>query len=133
MIKHTLVAAAAGVLLVAAPATALAARHAAPTTANLQISLAPSGTYALTGGAQYQAQPGQRELQVELEHLAALRGSSLVVRVDGVVVGSMKVAGNGIAQLTRNTELGQRVPAIGHGSTVTVKTAAGASVTSGRF
>jgi hypothetical protein len=132
--KPTLVAAAAGALIIAAPATALAADHAAaPTTANFQISLAPSGAYALTGGAQYQSQPGQRELQVELEHLAALRGSSLVVRVNGVVVGSMKVAGNGIAQLTKNTEAGQPVPAIAHGSTVTVKTAGGGAVTSGRF
>ena len=45
----------------------------------------------------------------------------------------MKVAPNGIAQLTKNTELGQRVPAIAHGSTVTVNTANGAAITSGRF
>ena len=131
--KHTLIAAAAGALILAAPATALAAGSAAPTTANFQISLAPSGKHALSGGAQYQSQPGQRELQVELGHLATLRGNSLVVRVNGAVVGSMKVASNGIAQLTRNTELGQRVPAIAHGSTVTVKTANGAAITSGRF
>jgi hypothetical protein len=132
--KHTLIAAAAGALVVATPATALAASHAASaTTANFQISLTPSGKYALTGGAQYQSQPGQRELQVELEHLATLRGNSLVVSINGAVVGSMRVATNGIAQLTRNTELGQRVPAIAHGSTVTVKTSSGAAVTSGRF
>jgi hypothetical protein len=131
--KHTLIAAAAGALIIAAPATALAAASAAPTTADFQISLVPSGKYVLTGGAQYQSQPGQSELQVELEHLATLRGNSLVVRVNGAVVGSMKVASNGIAQLTKNTELGQRVPAIGRGSTVTVQTANGAAVTSGRF
>jgi hypothetical protein len=131
--KHTLIAAAAGAVMVAAPATALAAGAAAPTTANFQISLVPSGRYALTGGAQYQSQPGQRELQVELEHLATLRGNSLVVRINGAVVGSMKVTSNGIAQLTKNTELGQRVPAVAHGSTVTVKTANGTAVTSGRF
>jgi hypothetical protein len=132
--KHTLVAAAAAALMVAGPATAVTAGHAAPpTTANFQAPLTPSGTYVLTGGAQYQSQPGQRELQIELEHLAALRGNSLVVRVNGAVVGSMRVASNGVAQLTKNTELGQRVPAIGHGSTVTVKTANGATVTSGRF
>jgi hypothetical protein len=131
--KHTLIAAAAGALILAVPATALAAGLAAPTTANFQIALTPSGRYVLTGGAQYQSQPGQRELQVELEHLATLRGNSLVVRVNDAVVGSMKVAPNGIAQLTKNTELGQRVPAIAHGSTVTVKTANGAAITSGRF
>jgi hypothetical protein len=131
--KHTLIAAAAGALMVAAPATALAAGSAAPTTANFQISLVPNGRYALTGGAQYQSQPGQRELQVELAHLATLRGNSLVVRVNGAVVGSMKVASNGIAQLTKNTELGQHVPAIAHGSSVTVKTTNGTAVTSGRF
>jgi hypothetical protein len=131
--KHTLIAATAGALILAAPATALAASLAAPTTANFQIALAPSGKYVLTGGAQYQSQPGQRELQVELEHLATLRGNSLVVRVNGAVVGSMKVAPNGIAQLTKNTELGQRVPAIAHGSTVTVNTANGAAITTGRF
>jgi hypothetical protein len=118
--------------MIAAPATALAAAP-APTTADFQISLTPSRLYALTGGAQYQSQPGQRELQIELEHLAALRGNSLVVRVNGAVVGSMKVASNGTAQLTKNTELGQHVPTIRHGSTVTVKTANGTAVTSGRF
>jgi hypothetical protein len=51
--NHTLVAAAVGALIVAAPATVLAAGHAAaPTRTNFQVLLTPSGTYPLTGGAQ---------------------------------------------------------------------------------
>lgn len=67
--------------------------------------------------------PGQRELSVEVDHLARSVGKVLVVRVNGVVWGSMVVAGDGSAQLDRSTNVGQRVPVIGHGSLVTVRTA----------
>ena len=86
-----------------------------------------------TGTAEYQAQPGQREFQVEIERLASLAGTSLLVQVNNAKVGWMKVSKTGIAQLNRNSELGQRVPAIVHGSTVTVKTKAGVVIASGTF
>jgi hypothetical protein len=117
--------------LVVAPLSAFAAAQPgvsqpAPTavqqTVNWQIPLAASKGFArVTGSAQYQAQPGQRELQVELEHLRSLAGRTLRVRVSDVTVGSMRVSRTGIAQLTLNTERGQRVPAVQHGSTLAVK------------
>ena len=141
--KSRLIATAVGAVMVLAPASALAATQqsakasrqaSAPATANYQIPLAASRSHAgVTGSAQYQAQPGQREFQIEVERLAALRGTSMLVRVNGAIVGSMKVSNRGIAQLTQNTELGQRVPLIAPGSTVTVKTTTGVVITSGRF
>jgi hypothetical protein len=102
-------------------------------TVNWQIRLASSTRFPrVTGSAQYQAQPGQRELQVELEHLRAFAGRTLVVQVDGVTVGSMKVSGKGIAQMTLNSELGRRVPVLQHHSTLTVKAAA-VVIASGTF
>ncbi len=142
--KTTLVAAALGAALLALPLGALAASRAGasglavprvtPQTVNWQIPLTPrNGLVRVTGTAQYQAQPGQRELQVEIEHLRALAGRSLLVRVDGVGVGSAKVSRRGIAQLTRNSERGQTVPVVAHGSVVTVSTGAGVVLVSGTF
>ena len=133
-----LVAVAIGTVLLVAPAAALAAST--PGTVNQQIPLKPGSAYSRSSGsAQYQAQPGQREFQVEVERLASLRGSAVLVRVDGALVGSMKVSSKGIAQLTRNSELGQRVPTVmmhgsmTHGSSVTVSTKAGVVIASGTF
>ena len=106
----------------------------AQATVNQQIPLKPRPAYRrASGSAQYQAQPGQREFQVEIERLASLAGTSLLVQVNNAKVGWMKVSKTGIAQLNRNSELGQRVPAIVHGSTVTVKTKAGVVIASGTF
>ncbi len=140
------VALAVGTALLVAPAAALAGAPpsvspnptkgsmSAQATVNQQIHLAPGSAYGrASGSAQYQAQPGQRELQVEMGHLASLRNMSVIVRLNGATVGSMKVSSTGIAQLTRNSELGQRVPAIPHGSTVTVQTTAGVVIASGTF
>ena len=103
-------------------------------TVNWQISLtAGKGVAQVTGSSQYQSQPGQRELQIEIEHLRSLAGQSLHAQVNGVTVGSMKVSGTGIAQLTRNTERGQATPMVAHGSIVTVTTSAGIVLASGRF
>jgi hypothetical protein len=119
--------------LMIAPASALAAE----TTVNWQINLkAGAGFPSATGGAQYQSQPGQQEFQVEVEHLLSLKGKSVVVCVNNAVVGAAKVSARGIAQLGRNTELGQKVPSIVHGSTVSVTTGAacaGKVVASGQF
>ena len=114
------------------PATALAAE-----TVNWQIGLMHGVEFPkATGGAQYQSQPGQQELQVEVEHIAALKGKSVVVCVNHAEVGTAKVSTRGIAQLSRNTELHQSVPAITHGSTVSITTGAactGKLVASGQF
>jgi hypothetical protein len=132
-----------GAVLVLAPVSALAATQqgvsasgqaGAPATANWQVLLRAAHAFPqVTGSAQYQSQPGQRELQVELGRLASLRGRMLLVRVNGAGIGMMRVSGRGVAQLTRNSELGQRVPPIAHGSTVTVTTRTGVLISSGRF
>ena len=104
------------------------------TTSDLQIALKPSGAFArATGSAQYQSQPGQREFQVEVEHLRSLAGHSVLVQANGTNVGWAKVSTTGIAQLSRNTELGQHVPQISHGSNVKVKTSSGVLIATGVF
>ena len=86
-----------------------------------------------TGSAQYQTQPGQREFQAEVDHIRSLAGSRVTVKVNGGVVGRPKVSALGHAQLTRNTELGQAVPRIVHGSKVVIRTAGGVRIVSGTF
>lgn len=145
--KTRLVATAIGVACLVAPISALAAiRHSTSQpplkanpqgvtqTVNWQIPLAAGrGVAQVTGSSQYQSQLGQRELQIEIEHLRSLAGQSLLVQVNGVTVGSMTVSGKGIAQMTRNSERGQATPMVAHGSIVTVKTRAGIVLASGRF
>ena len=103
-------------------------------TVNRQIPLTASRAYAAAhGSAQYQAQPGQREFQIEIERLTALHGRPLVIRVNGTTIGTMTVSNKGIAQLTRNSELGQQVPQIRTGTTITIKTTTGTLISTGRF
>ncbi len=118
-----------GAAALAVPAAALA------TTSNLQIAVHAGPSFPkATGSAQYQTQTGQREFQVELDHLKSLAGRSVVVRANGATVGRAKVSSKGIVQFTRNTELGQSVPQIAHGSNVAVVTGgAGTLVASGTF
>jgi len=141
--KSSILAAAIAAALMIAPAGALAteggsSQNAAPAaalaTVNWEIPLKAGLAYPrATGAAQYQSQPGQKELQVEVEHLSSLIGKSVVVSVNGARIGAAKVSALGIAQLERNTELGQEVPTIIHGSTVTVRTSTGTLFASGRF
>ena len=118
-----------GAAALVVPAAALA------TTSNRQVPLHAGPAFAkTTGSAQYQVQTGQREFQVELNRLRSLAGRSVLVRANGAKVGWAKVSSTGIVQLTRNTELGQRVPQIAHGSTVSVVTGAGGTlIASGTF
>jgi hypothetical protein len=138
--KSKFLAAAVAAALMAVPASAVATTGSPPQTAaaatatvNWEIALKAGPSFPkATGAAQYQSQPGQKELQVEVEHLTALVGKSVAVSVNGVRVGWAKVSVLGIAQLSLNTELGQAVPTIVHGSTVAVRSA-GTLVASGRF
>ena len=116
---------------------ALATQPAAATTTqtvNWQITLKHTSAFpTATGSAQYQAQPGQRELQMELERLAKLAGQNVTFYANGAKFGVAKVSSRGIVQIDRNTELGQLVPSIIHGSTVAALTSAGAVIASGTF
>jgi hypothetical protein len=103
-------------------------------TANWQVPMKAGVAYpTATGSAQYQAQPGQRELQVEVYKITSLAGKSLLVQVNGANFGWMKVSATGVAKIDHNTELGQAVPVVTHGTTIIVKTAAGVIVASGTF
>ena len=107
---------------------------AATPTVNWQIPLKSSSAVpTATGTAQYQSQPGQRELQVEVDHLARLAGQYVGFYANGVKFGVGKVSSLGIAQIVRNTELGQSVPWIGHGSTVAARTSTGVLIAGGQF
>ena len=86
----------------------------------------------MRGSAQYQAQTGQRELQVEVDHIRSLRGKQVLVYINGAKIGAARVNGQGKAELGRNTELGQRVPQVSSGTKVVVRTSR-AAVASGSF
>ena len=113
-------------LAVAVP-TALAADR-------TRIALKPSAAFpAATGKATFKARGGERELQIEVEHIRRLAGKRVVFRVGGVRLGTAKVNAFGAARLERNSERGKRVPAIRAGTKVKVRTAAGALIVSGSF
>ena len=115
------------VMLLAVAVPALAA-------VNWQITLKHTAAFPrATGQAQYQSQPGQRELQVEAEHLRAMAGKRVVFYPKGSKLGSAVVTSRGIAQIDRNTGLGQTVPKIIHGSRVSVRTAGGTVILRGTF
>ena len=121
-----------GLLLVAL--LALAVVQMALTTSNSQIALRASNAYrAATGTAQYQSQPGQRELQVEVDHIRSLAGKYVNVYVGGSKIGSARVNSRGVAELVRNSELAQHVSQVRAGTNVTVQTGAAVTIVSGAF
>jgi predicted PilT family ATPase len=120
-------------LLLAALALAVVV-PAAVAAINWQIALKPSLSFPkATGGAQYQSQSGQRDLQVEVEHVAALAGKRVYFWANGSKFGSAVVSKLGAAQIDRNTELGQSVPNIVHGSGTSARTSAGTVIAQGYF
>ena len=99
-----------------------------------QIALRASNAYrAATGTAQYQSQPGQRELQIEIDHIRSLAGKYVSVYVGGSKIGSARVSSLGVAELVRNSELAQRVPQVRAGTSVTVQTSGAVKIVSGAF
>jgi hypothetical protein len=77
---------------------------------------------------QYKAKAGQRELEVEVEHIRRLAGRQVVILVAGAKVGTAKVGALGAAQISRSTERGQRVPRVAAGTSVKVRTARGTGI-----
>jgi hypothetical protein len=119
-------------LLVALAALTIAAPVLA--TRGAKIVLGPTKAFpGAKGAAEYQAQPGQRDLQVEVEHIRALKGRQVVFYVGGARIGSARVNRFGKADLSRNTELGQRVPQISAGTKVMVRTSRATTIVSGSF
>jgi hypothetical protein len=101
---------------------------------NWQIPLTAGKNFPkATGSAQYQAQPGQRELQMEVDHVAGLAGKRVYFWANGTKFGSALVNSRGVVQIDRNTELGQSVPKIAHGSGVSARTGVGTVIAKGTF
>jgi hypothetical protein len=101
---------------------------------NSQIPLRSSKAYpAARGTAQYQAQPGQREVQIEVDHIRSLAGKYVSVYIGGAKIGVIRVNSRGVAEIVRNSELAQRVPQVHAGTTVTVQTNNAVTVASGTF
>ena len=99
-----------------------------------RIALKPAKSYpAAKGAAQYKAKAGQRELEVEVEHIRRLASRRVVILVAGTKLGTAKVSALGAARISRSTESGQRVPQVAAGTTVKVRTAGGAAIVSGSF
>jgi hypothetical protein len=139
-LKSKLAVAGVAAVTAAVPLSALAISTAqasplnATATVNWQIPLKGSSAYpTANGSAQYQSQPGQREVQVEVQHVRSLAGKKVVFSAGGMTLGQATVSALGLADITRNTELGQKVPVIVHGSAVAVRTTGGVLIVSGRF
>ncbi len=81
------------------------------------------------GKAKFQT-AGQRELEIEVEHVRRLAGKRVSFFVSGRKLGSARINGLGEAQITRR---GAGVPAVGAGTVIKVKTAQGTMIVSGRF
>jgi hypothetical protein len=114
-----------------APSSATAATT---RTVNWQVALTRATAYpTVASSAQYQSQPGQRELQIEVERLAQLAGQSVTFYANSVKFGVGMVSTLGTVQIDRNTELGQSVPSIVHGSIVAARTRTGVLIVSGQF
>lgn len=100
----------------------------------VRITLTGSAAYpAAKAKATYKATAEEREFQVEAENLKSLSGKTVSVLVNGTRVGTMKVNALGTARLSLNTNAGAAVPTIAAGSSVRIRTAAGALIASGSF
>ena len=94
------------------------------------IALKASSAFpGASGKAKFQNQ-GQRELEIEVEHVRRLAGKRVNFFVNATKVGSARVNRLGAAQVNRR---GAGFPSIGAGTQIKVKTAAGKLIVSGRF
>ena len=95
-----------------------------------RIVLRPTSAFAGAKGSAKSQVEGQRELEIEVEHVRRLAGKRVNFFVNAKMVGSKRVNGLGAAQLDRR---GSTFPAIGSGTRISVKTAGGRLIASGRF
>jgi hypothetical protein len=104
------------------------------TTTTRSIALHGSVSFPnATGKAVYKVGGGERELQIEVQHIAVLRGKHVNVFVNGSRIASPLVSSLGTIHVERNTDRGQAVPTITSGSTVRVRTLGGTLIASGTF
>jgi hypothetical protein len=94
-----------------------------------RIALKASSAFpGASGKAKFQNQ-GQRELEIEVEHVRRLAGQRVNFFVNSTKVGSARISGLGAAQVNRRGSF----PAIQAGTSVKVKTTGGRLIVSGRF
>lgn len=99
-----------------------------------QIALHPSASFAnATGSATSKTSSEERELDVEVQHIAVLAGKHINVFVNGNKWASPLVGSDGRIHVDRSTQRGQFVPRITSGSTVRVRTLGGTLIVSGTF
>lgn len=116
-------------LLAALVATAILA-PAVQAKGGTRIVLKASNAYpGASGKAKFQA-AGQRELEIEVQHVRRLAGKRVNFFVNKTKIGSARINGLGAAQITRR---GSSFPSVRSGTAIKVKTAPGATVVSGRF
>ena len=95
-----------------------------------RIVLHASSAYPGAKGSAKSQVEGQRELEIEVEHVRRLAGKRVNFFVNSTKVGSARVNGLGAAQINRR---GSTFPAIKAGTQIKVKTTGGATIVSGRF
>jgi opacity protein-like surface antigen len=95
-----------------------------------RVALKASSAYPGASGKAKSQTTGERELQVEVEHVRSLAGKRVNFFVNSTKIGSARISGLGAAQVTRR---GSGFPAIQSGTAIKVKTTGGTTVVSGRF
>jgi hypothetical protein len=115
--------------IVALAALALAAPAVQAKDGTIIALKASSAFPAAKGKAKFQTE-GQRELEIEVEHVRRLAGKRVNFFVGSKLVGSKRISALGAAQLDRR---GSTFPAINSGTRISVKTASGRPIVSGRF
>ena len=86
-----------------------------------------------TGSAVYKASSEERELDVEVQHIAVLAGKHVNIFVNGNKWASPLVGSLGRIHVDRSTQRGQTVPVIKAGSTVRARTLGGMLIAGGTF
>ena len=122
----------AGIAFVALAPAASASGGSTTTTRSIALHGSISFPNA-TGTAVYKAGGGERELQIEVDHILVLRGKHVNVFVNGSKIASPLVSSLGQIHVSRSTDRGQSVPVITTGSTVRVRTLGGTLIAGGTF
>ena len=115
--------------IVALAALALAAPAVQAKDGTIIALKASSAFPGAKGKAKFQVE-GQRELEIEVEHVRRLAGKRVNFFVNAKKVGSLRINGFGAAELNLR---GSRAPAVRSGTRISVKTAGGTLIVSGRF
>jgi opacity protein-like surface antigen len=95
-----------------------------------RIALKSSAAFPGASGKAKVQHQGQRELEIEVEHVRRLAGKRVDFFVNSTKVGSARVNGLGSAQVNRR---GASFPTVNAGTRIKVKTAGGKLIVSGRF